>query len=538
MLLRYSKQEEAEVVGKTDRYLMPLITTLFVLAFLDRSNIGNARIAGLEESFNMSSYQFDWLLTAFYISYVSFEWIGFLWNIVPAHIYVTMCMFSWGLIASLQSIVFNYFLLFILRFLLGIGEASFGPGVPMYLSFFYQRKEIGFRTGIFMSAAPLSTAFAGTLAYFITAVADHTPIDSWRVLLFVEGIPCMIMAFVTWHYLPDRPSTAYFLNLKDKIIVRSRYRRRTEVDGEAVSHAGTHSFKWSEALEVLQDPKVYVTGSMFCLANIAYSSLPVFLPLILRDMGYESITAQGLSAPPYMVAYVVVLFTTYWSDKRKSRAEFIVFLSSVSAAGYFILALSRHTLIRYASIFFVASGFYSVIAMIIAWTVNNQSSESGKGTGMVMLNSIGQFGPLIGTRLYPDSDSPYYERGMFICSASMMMVAVLAILLRRHLARLNVESYNDENYRLVSDEGEPIVPSAAAEEIEGPEEEIIYEEEEEEDEEASRYEVISAQEARQLREEYGFDIDIVDDEQSVETVLRNGAKVVTKRQHMKFKYML
>ncbi|KAK9236289.1 major facilitator superfamily domain-containing protein [Lipomyces kononenkoae] len=536
ILLRFTKEEERQLRRKIDRYLMPLITTLFVLAFLDRSNIGNARIAGLQESFNLTSNQFDWLLTAFYISYISFEWVGFLWNVVPAHIYVTMCLFGWGLVASLQSVTFNYWSLFILRFLLGVGEASFGPGVPMYLSFFYLRKEMGFRTGIFMSAAPLSTAFAGTIAYLITSMADHTPIDSWRVLLFVEGIPCMLMACVVWNYLPDRPSTAYFLDLKDKIIVRSRYRRRVEVEGEQVSHSASHGFKWDEALEVLQDPKVYVTAAMFFLANIAYASMPVFLPLILRDMGYHQITAQGLSAPPYLVAYVTVLVTTYLSDKRKSRAEFIIFHSSISAAGYLVLALSRDTFTRYCAIFFVASGFFSVVTIVIAWTINNQSSEAGKGTGMVMLNTIGQCGPLVGTRLYPESDAPYYERGMIICSIAMFTVAILAIMLRRHLAMLNADSYKEERYRLINDENSSqSVPSMVDDD------EDQYDDEDEDeagDEDISRYEIISVAEARQLREEHGFDIDILDDEGAVDTILKNGAKLVAKKQAQTFKYML
>ncbi|KAK9478229.1 major facilitator superfamily domain-containing protein [Lipomyces japonicus] len=542
ILLKFSKHEEKKLVKKIDRYIMPLITLLFVLGFLDRSNIGNARIAGLEESFQLNSNQFDWLLTAFYISYIAFEWVGFLWNIIPAHIYVALCLFSWGLIASLQAVVFNYPSLFILRFLLGIGEAAFGPGVPMYLSFFYQRKELGFRTGTYMSAAPLSTAFAGTLAYFITKAADRTPIDSWRVLLFVEGLPCMIMAVVAWNYLPDRPSTAYFLGLKDKLLVRSRYRRRIEVEGEKVANSnGVHGIKWDEAIEVLQDPKVYVTAAMFFLTNIAYASLPVFLPLILRDMGYESITAQGLSAPPYLVAYFVVLITTHWSDKKKSRSEFIVFHASISAAGYFILAVSRNTLTRYLAIFFVASGFYSVVACIIVWTVNNQSSESSKGTGMVLLNTIGQCGPLIGTRLYPDTDAPYYQRGMFICSVAMFTVAILAILLRRHLAKLNSQSVKEERYHLVPDSDgitESPVPSLSDDEEDEDDEDDEGYDDEDGDEELSRYEVISQAEARQLREEHGFNIDIIDDEGTVNTILKNGANLVVKKQHEKFRYVL
>lgn len=249
-------------------------------------------------------------------------------------------------------------------------------------------------------------------------------------------------------------------------------------------------------------------------------------------MGYESITAQGLSAPPYLVAFVAVLLTTYLSDKRKSRAEFIVFHASIASAGYLVLALSRDTLTRYCAIFFVASGFFSVVACVIAWTVNNQSSESGKGTGMVMLNTIGQCGPLIGTRLYPESNAPYYENGMIICSISMFIVALLAILLRRHLALLNQESFASENYHLVADgENQEAVPSMADDDEE-------YEEEEEDDEDISRYEIISGREARELREVHGFGIDILDDDGSVDAILKNGAKMVARKKMQKFKYML
>ncbi|KAK9448069.1 major facilitator superfamily domain-containing protein [Limtongia smithiae] len=536
IVMRFTKEEEYNVIRKIDRNMMPLIVTLFILAFLDRSNIGNARIAGLQESFNMSSNQFDWLLTAFYISYISFEWVGFLWNVVPAHIYVTMCLFFWGFVASLQSVSFNYFTLLVLRFFLGIGEASFGPGVPTYLSFFYLRKELCFRTGCFMAAAPLSTAFAGIIAYMITGLADKTPIDSWRVLLFVEGIPCMLMAVIVWNYLPDRPGTAMFLNLKDKIIVRARYRRRVEVEGEQVSHSShSHGLKWDEAIEVLQDPKVYVTAAMFFLANIAYASLPVFLPLILRDMGYDSIAAQGLSVPPYLVAFCVVLISAYLSDKHKSRAEYIVFHASIAATGYLVLAISRDTFTRYLAIFFVTSGFFSVVTIVIAWTVNNQSSESAKGTGMVMLNTIGQCGPLIGTRLYPETDAPYYEHGMIICCGAMLLVAILAIALRRHLAGLNAASYKEESYRLISEDGTPAPPSAADDDVEAYSDD---EEDEDGDEDVSRYELISSYEARQLREEHGFTIDILDDASSVDSVLKSGAKLVSRKKLQKFKYIL
>lgn len=259
-------------------------------------------------------------------------------------------------------------------------------------------------------------------------------------------------------------------------------------------------------------------------------------------MGYESITAQGLSAPPYLVAYMVVLMATYYSDKRQSRAEFVVFFASMACAGYVVLAVSKNIATRYLAIFFVATGFFSVVTIIVVWTINNQSSESSKGTGVVVLNTIGQCGPLVGTRLYPDSDGPYYEKGMTICALSMLTVAILAILLRRHLANLNAQSDKEEYYRLVSsadDADDPTtgngVPSMLDEE-----DEAEYEQDEMTDElsEAFLYETISADEARQLREDYGFEVEIVDDEKSVEEILKMKAKFVARKRESAFKYIL
>ena len=163
---------ERRVVRKMDMRIVPLVTALYVLAFLDRSNIGNAKIAGMEKELHLVGNKYQWLLTIFYISYILFEFQSLMWKIVPPHLWLTFCVFCWGVFATCQSATRNWSGMMALRFLLGISEAGFGPGIPYLLSFFYLRHEVGVRIAVFLSAAPLSTTFSGALAYGYAALSS------------------------------------------------------------------------------------------------------------------------------------------------------------------------------------------------------------------------------------------------------------------------------------------------------------------------------------------------------------------------------
>jgi len=158
------------------------------------TNIGNARIAGLSEDLHLSSSQYEWLLTSFYCTYIAFQWMTLLYRVVPAHIYISLCVASWSLIASLQALAGSLFSLFILRALLGVGEAAFSPDILFLLSFFFKRDELALRAGLFISAAPLATSFAGSLAWLITKIGDRVPMENWRLLFLFEGFPGIIVA--------------------------------------------------------------------------------------------------------------------------------------------------------------------------------------------------------------------------------------------------------------------------------------------------------------------------------------------------------
>ncbi|KAI7370090.1 hypothetical protein KC328_g17828 [Hortaea werneckii] len=200
---------------------------------------------------------------------------------------------------------------------------------------------------------------------------------------------------------------------------------------------------------------------MFFCCNVAFSSMPVFLPTIVSSMGFSQKASQGLSAPPFLFAFFVVLVTAFLSDRIKSRSIPMIFHATLAMLGYIVLAVAGaahfgHTL-RYLAVFPICAGFFSAVTIVITWTVNNQPSDEGKGTGMAMLNVIGQMGPLVGTRLYPDAEAPYYVKGMAVCAVSMAMVAGLALALRLVLKAQNARSRREWHIHESDAEGEALV---------------------------------------------------------------------------------
>ncbi|KAK0718117.1 major facilitator superfamily domain-containing protein [Lasiosphaeria miniovina] len=465
----YTPDEEKAVVRKFDTRLVVFVALLYMLGFVDRSNIGNARIAGMDDDLQPVLRRdglYEWALAAFYIAYIAFEWMSLLWKVIPAHIYVSMLVLSWGIVASLQAVAVNYPMLIFLRTLLGIGEAGF-TGVPFYLSFFFKRHELAFRTAIFISAAPLATTFASSLAWMLLKVGEASPIAPWRLLFLVEGFPSVLVALVAWHVIPDSPETAHYLTAREKKVARLRLRHENGSDsssagwrGRALSLGRKHEtpgggggdddsdakgLNTHDVLAVLCDPAAWLTAAILFLANMAYSSLPVFLPTILRSMGHDPQSAQALAAPPYFAAFLFVLATAHASDTTRARAPWLAAHALASAAGYGVLALADSrflaldpgSIVRYLAVYPAAVGFFNVVVLTIAWSINNQRTASRQGGGFALLQLVGQCGPLVGTRLYPDADAPYYTRGMAACALAMLAVAALAGALRWVLARRN-----------------------------------------------------------------------------------------------------
>lgn len=329
-----------------------------------------------------------------------------------------------------------------LRFVMGVSEAGYGPGIPYFLSFFYLRHELGARIGVFLAAAPLANTFAGALAYGITS--GNPSIAKWRVLFLVEGLPTLAMVPVAWFFLPDSPEKARFLTEDEKRVAKARGVRQVGA-GPRIGH-----LNFKEIGQTFLDPKAWFTALMYFSCNVSFASLPVFLPTILNQMGFTAVNAQGLTAPPFFLSFLVTLASTWIADKTQQRGLMIIFLSAMGGVGYVMLAAAKSVGARYAGVFLAAAGIFPSIANILPWVLNNQGTDSRRGAGIVILNIIGQCGPLLGTRLYPTTEGPYYVKGQSVCAAFMFFTTLLAIGLRILLAYENKQL--DKKYGTVAEQ--------------------------------------------------------------------------------------
>jgi len=155
---------------------------------------------------------------------ILFEWLTILWKVFPPHRYAAVVVFLWGFTATMQATTTTWAGMMACRFFLGAIECGFGPGLPLYLSFFYPRHEVGLRIGIFLAGSALANAYGGALAYGLSHITSG--IAPWRLLFILEGIPTCILAVVTWFCLPDSPGKARFLKAEEREVAVARAQRQ------------------------------------------------------------------------------------------------------------------------------------------------------------------------------------------------------------------------------------------------------------------------------------------------------------------------
>ncbi|KAK3692471.1 major facilitator superfamily transporter [Podospora appendiculata] len=434
-------EAERTVVRKIDWAVLPILFVMYMLAFLDRSNIGNAQVAGMGRDLGISDREFQWLLTIFYIVYACSEGLTVMWLLMPPNVWAFLCALLWGLASALQAAApktnhgWEYLMVF--RLLLAMAEAGFGPGIPYLLSCFYTRAEIGLRIGIFFSAAPLASSFAGALAYTVTRI----PGESWRWLFLVEGLPTLVMAVVAVKWLPGGPNEVRSLSAAQREIVRDRL-----VDQTGSAQVRERDFIWAEARTALMDPTVWCYTLMYFSCNVSFASLPVYFPIILEEAGVQAVNAQGLTVPPYLVSFLACIATTWAADVIRKRGSIVVATSLTGFFGFALLRVLPESLWwRYFSLFFATVGVFSTIPNLLPWILNNQGTDSARATSIVLINFIGQCGPLLGTRLFPADQAPYHMTGILICGLLMLFTSALAAILSYVFMSRNRELERREN---------------------------------------------------------------------------------------------
>ncbi|KAF9649711.1 MFS transporter [Thelephora ganbajun] len=397
--------DEKKLLRKLDWHLIPGLTILFLFSFLDRSNVGNARIEGLVADLHMTGNQYLTTLTIYFIGYVLFEVpSNIVLKLTTPRFWLPTLTLVWGTVSTLMGVTQNFSGFLAVRFFLGVAESGFFPGVVYYLSMWYKRNEQHYRIALFFAAPTLAGAFGGIFAFGIAKMRGIAGLGGWRWIFIIEGLMTVVLSIAAYFFIYNYPATARFLTPKEKEYIIARLKD----DSDA---ARDEKFTWGGVIQALKDPKVWLYGFAFHTMSLPLYTLSLFLPTIIKDLGYSAAQAQLLSTPPYVAAFVLTMSAAVFAERTKLRAPFVIASSVLGIVGYIVLITSHRPAVSYAGTIIAASGIYSATAVVLSWPANNVSGQTKRATATAMQISIGNVGAIIGTQLYRPKWGPKFFVG-------------------------------------------------------------------------------------------------------------------------------
>ncbi|TFK53081.1 MFS general substrate transporter [Heliocybe sulcata] len=480
------------VLWKFDLYILPPLALLWLANFIDRSNIGNARIAGLERDTHLQGNQFNVALTVFYASYIIVE-LPSNWVIkkVKPNRWLPILICTWGTVTTLSGLVQDFAGLTAVRVVLGFCEGGLLPGMILYLSTIYKRQELQLRVGIFYASASLSGAFGGLLATAILKMEGVGGLAGWRWIFILEGIGSVVCGFIAAIFLPAGIQSARFLTEEERQFALNRFRRSdataasaptpepaadvekkgadvVEVEEEQPKEVAVfqedEQFEWGEVIRGFKDIQVWLTAFAYLGIIVGLYSYSLFLPTIVAGLGYGGYQAQLHTVPPYVPAAVLTVVVAYLSDRLGWRGIFILICMPVTIVGYIVAITAQTNQGRYAAVFLMAAGVYPSGPCILSILPNNSSGHYKKATTTALQLAVANTGGFIATWAYTADQAPRYVRGhsialAFACFAWILVAAnVIYCVLENKARRTGRRQSNIDRYRELWQSGKTRAP--------------------------------------------------------------------------------
>ncbi|KAJ8080763.1 hypothetical protein PM082_017597 [Marasmius tenuissimus] len=429
----YTEEEDYKVKRKIDNSVLPLVICSYIFNQFDRTNIGNAHVLSeFNENFGITDNdKWTLALSIFYVGYCLLEMPA---NVLQRHIganrFFFLSLTVWG-IASLSFVYSKgYAALLALRVLIGIGEAGYYAGMIYYLSFWYRRHELALRISLCMTGT-YPGAIGGLIAFGLTR-AHTSLLTGWQFLFLIEAIPTIIMALAILLFLPSFPFAASFLSKREKAIAQARVNR----DHKPQSHGGMTG--WEGFKAVITDVNSWLFMIIYASFNVGVATVSYFLPTLIKELGFSSIDAQGMTVAPYVAGWFMVFFQAWHSDKTKDRGYHIMLSCLVSFAGYLILSLCADKSVgaSYFALFLVVGGNYSLFPLVMSWAANCFSPTSKRGVGTAFIVSISNCISIASPQIYFDPET-HYRKGHGISAGCLFLAFLTAFILRTRLSWLN-----------------------------------------------------------------------------------------------------
>ncbi|MCJ1467670.1 hypothetical protein MMC07_006295 [Pseudocyphellaria aurata] len=394
-----SHTTQRRLVTQIDLRVIPVLSILYLLAFLDRTNIANASVFGLQNDLKLKPNEYNICLTIFFVPYILFEIpSNILLKKLKPHVWLSACMFMFGFVTICQGLVHGYSGLLATRFFLGVAETGMFPGSFYLIGMWYKRSEAQKRFSFFFGSTSLAGAFGGLLA---------------------SAIGKMDVSFLFFFVIPSFPEDAKWLGEEERAYVKARLRQ------EQGRNAAERAIGVKDVVNTFKDFKIFVGGFMYFGLIVPAYGYAFFAPGIIRSYGYSQIGTQLHSVPPWACAFVFAMIVAFFSDKTKHRFAFTIIPILVAITGFAILLTVHnkpHT--QYAALFLVAMGSYSAMPVIVCWFNMNLGGHHRRAVGTAWQIGFGNIGGIIATFAFLTKDAPRYKTGYSICISFVSLSAL------------------------------------------------------------------------------------------------------------------
>lgn len=413
---QYTEEEDRKVLRKLDFYLIPFISFLYSLFYIDKASNGFAAVMGIRTDMNMKGDQYSWTTSAFYLGYLAFQPIASLsLQKFPLSSTFSVYMFSWAVIICLQATNSSYPAFVFLRTLLGCSEASASVFTTLLTSQYFKKKEAFLRVSFWLATAGFGVFFGNMMAYGIAIRSDQFSIESWKILFIVVGLISFVTAIILYFHVSNTPSQAWFLNERERRIVVERIRENYQGFGNKV-------WKKHQFLEAMTDIRTYLFFIYAVAFNIPNSALSSFGSILLHtDLGYSSTDALLYGSPQGVVEFIGLPVLAY-SIQRFNLPRLLTsaILITICICFACLLAFGKDSHTKLAGYYLLGLMQVGPIGSF-SYFASNVPGYTKKVT-ITSVYLVGYcVGSLVGPQTFRAKDAPHYN------PAKISIVACLAV---------------------------------------------------------------------------------------------------------------
>ncbi|KIX03812.1 uncharacterized protein Z518_07365 [Rhinocladiella mackenziei CBS 650.93] len=416
---------EKKIKRKIDHRLIPILGFLYTLSLIDRTNIGGARISGLDGAVDLDiGNRASVIILVFYVGYVIFELPS---NIVLKKVgaanWLSFLGISWGVIVLSFGFSKNWATVAALRVLLGILEAGLFPGCIYLISSWYRRYEVQKRIAFFFMTASFLSSFSNILAYGLTQIASDPETDGWKWIFIVEGALTIGLAILAFFIIVDFPESKRnrFLSPEEIQIVKQRL-----IQERGTTEAG--KVTWKVIRETVSDWQVWSIATVYMTGSCGTYGFLFFLPIILRNgLEYSMALSFILTAPPAALAVIYAVGISWAADRYHVRGPFILLHCVLAIVGLCMIGFLGSPTPRYIGAFPGECGTNGLIVTGLAWGQNNVRGDAKRSVTTAIQVMMAAVGGIYSALVFRQQDAPDYIPGLVATGALVLLAGALTL---------------------------------------------------------------------------------------------------------------